>query len=71
MKKSNEFNEVVAAILAAETSGNAGQKAAATRRLNSYVDGRVKSGKDRKWVLAGVKARLTKNRKLQGAKGKK
>jgi len=38
----------------------AGQKAAATKRLNSFVAEQVLLGKDEKWVRAGVAASITR-----------
>jgi len=38
----------------------AGKKAAATKKLNKFVEEQAAKGKDPKWVRAGVKARITR-----------
>ena len=52
--------EVVDAIVAAKTPGT---KAAATRKLNRLVGERANAtGKDPKWIKAGILARVTRVR---------
>ena len=54
---SPNFNQVVDAIRKAKTPG---QKAAATKLKQKYVEERSDLGKDPKWVEAGIKARITR-----------
>ena len=51
-------NEVVDAIVNASTAGT---KAAATRKLNRFVEERAaETGKDPKWIKAGIKSRVSR-----------
>ena len=51
-------SEVIDAIVKAKTSGT---KAAATRKLNKFVKERAKeTGKDPKWIHAGIKSRVSR-----------
>lgn len=53
-------NDVVSAILLAQTTKSPGHKAKATRYLNKYVEQRATEGFRPVMVEAGIKARITR-----------
>jgi len=59
MKTIPTSQEVIEAILAAKTPG---QKAAATKKLNAYVDQKVSEDKKASQVRAAIAAHVTRRR---------